>query len=342
MRSRLFQFGQNAPDSREVTNDDRDSKYEVISDYRPYIAGSRNVVVWYGDRVALVLDGEKHPEKRNPKTMSAIVGALDDVFHAFDRVTGRKPKLTAPLNGKIRIEVSSKVGGGLAHHGRLGVGIGDGFFKGLYERYEKGNRTVDQVFFYEIARNYWMADMNPAIDYHTSKGPQDYGWWTVGFNNAMSIFLPMEIESISDMHYFGSDGKRFSDGMEANLNEYLKQPDQYDWDNSWNVPLVPWKERTSVNDLMTGLLVRLHRDHGGIEFIQRLYAEIPRRRPLKSRSDRQGARDNFYEACSIAANKDLHEFFAKDLRWQITPERQRSVAEILKASNLSEKTTGNE
>ena len=299
--------------------------FEIIRDYRAYIAGDREVVAWYGDRVALVLDDEPNPEQRNPETMKAILGALDDVFEAYDRVTGRRPKLTAPLNGRIRIEVSNKVGGGLAHHGRLGVGIGDGFFRGLYERFDKGERTVDQVFFYEIARNYWMSDMNPTIDYHTSKGPLDYGWWTVGFNNAMSIFLPAEIESIDDMYYFGSNGQRFSDGMEANINTYLEQPEKYNWDNSWNVPLVPWKERTSVNDLMTGLLIRLHRDHGGINFIKRLYAEIPKRKPLKSRADRQGARDNFYEASSLAAGKDLYDFYVNDLRWKISTDRRQRV-----------------
>ena len=298
-------------------------KYEVIRDYRPYIAGSGDVVAWYGERVALVLDDDPNPEKRNPKTMAEILGALDDTFDAFDRVTGRRPKLTAPLKGKIRIEVSSKVGGGLAHHGRLGVGIGDGFFKGLYKRFENGERTVDQVFFYEIARNYWMANMNPTIDYHTSKGPRDYGWWTVGFNNAMSIFLPAEIDSIKDMYYFGSDGKKFSDGMEANINTYIQNPKKYNWENSWNVPLLPWKERTSVNDLMTGLLIRLHRDHGGIDFINRLYKEIPKRKPLESRADRQGARNNFYEAASIAARKDLYDFFSNELRWKITVDREQ-------------------
>ncbi len=303
--------------------------FEVIRDYKSYIAGEGEVTVWYGDRTALVLDDEPNPEDRDPKTMAAILNTLDDIFDAYDQVTGRKPKLTAPLKGRIRIEVSRRVGGGLAHHGRLGIGIGDGFFKGLYERFARGERTVDQVLFYEIARNYWMADMNPAIDYHTSKGPADYGWWTVGFNNAMSIFLPQEIDSIDDMYYFGSGGKKFADGMESNLTAYLDAPQEYNWENSWNVPLVPWKERTSVNDLMTGLLVRLHRDHGGIDFIKRLYAEIPKRESLKSRADRQGARDNFYQACSIAAGKDLFDFFSGELRWKITPDRHRQVQKQL-------------
>ncbi len=298
---------------------------EVVENYRRYIAGSGKAVIWYGRRTALVLDEDSSAGARKPETMGRILRALDSIFDAFERVSGRTPKLTAPLNGRARIEVSKAVGGGLAHHGRLGVGIGDGFFEGLYDRFEKGVKTVDQVFFYEIARNYWMPDMNPAIDYHTSKGPRDYGWWTVGFNNAMSIFLPPEIEGIDDMYYFGSGGKDFADGMEANLKAYLAHPEKYNWENSWNVPLVPWKERTSVNDLMTGLLIHLHREHGGIEFIRRLYAEIPKRKSLASRADRQGARDNFYEACSLAAKKDLYDFFTKDLRWELSADRREVV-----------------
>ena len=306
--------------------------YEVIQNYQSYIAGSGEVVVWYGERTALVLDHEENPEQRDPETMRQVLTALDSIFDAFDKVTGRRPELTAPLNGKIRIEVSSDVGGGLAHHGRLGVGIGDGFFRGLYERFERGDKTVDQVFFYEIARNYWMGDMNPSIDYHTSKGPQDYGWWTVGFNNAMSVFLPAEIEAIDGMYYFGRSGQQFSDGMESNLNTYLENPEKYDWENSWNVPLLPWKERTSVNDLMTGLLIRLHRDQGGIDFIQRLYEEIPKRQALDSRANRQGARDNFYEASSLAAEKDLHRFFVEELRWEISTAAQERVQQELRAN----------
>ncbi len=304
--------------------------YEILNDYRAYIAGSGTVVAWYGERTALVLDEDPSPESRDANTMRQILTAFDAIFNAYDRVTGRTPRLTAPLRDRVRIEVSSDVGGGLAHHGRLGVAIGDGFFRGLYQRFQADQHTVDQVFFYEIARNYWMADMNPTIDYHTSKGPQDYGWWTVGFNNAMSIFLPAEIQEIEDMYYFGRGGEQFSNGMEANIKTYIQHPEKYNWSNSWNVPLIPWKERTSVNDLMTGLLIHLHREYGGIAFIRRLYHEIPRRQRLDSRADRQGARDNFCESASLAAQQDLCPFFRKSLRWEISEACQARVNATLK------------
>ncbi|MEQ1751876.1 MAG: hypothetical protein ABL974_20810 [Prosthecobacter sp.] len=296
-----------------------------IRDYQAHIACGNEVTVWLGHRVAVVLDGEK-PEQRDPAIMAKITSALDGIFNAYDKVTGKKPKLTADIKKRIIVEVSDKVGGGLANHGQYGIGIGDGFFNDLYERVKVGTNTYDQVFFYEAARNYWMPDMNPAIDYHTTEGPTDYGWWTVGFNNAMSVVMPRQVQGVTDMVYFGQSGQQFSDSMEANLTEYLSKPEKYNWENSWCVRLVPWKENTSLNDLMTGLLIRLQRENGGIDFMTRLYSEIPKQRPLPtSLSDYQSARDNFYAAASIAAKEDLFVFFTKDLRWQISDKAHQKV-----------------
>lgn len=297
---------------------------QQFRDYKAHIACGKQVTVWFGNRIALVLDGE-NPGQRDPHVMAKITSVLDGIFDAYDKVTGSKPRLTAAIEGRIIIEVSDQVGGGLANHGEFGIGIGDGFFKELYDRVKSGSNTYDQVFFYEIARNYWMEDMNPSIDYHTSAGPDDWGWWTVGFNNAMSVVIPKQVPGIDDMFYFGQNGQAFAAGMESDLNQYLAHPEKYNWENSWCVRIVPWNENTSVNDLMTGLLLRLQREHGGIEFMSALYREIPRQRPLpKDKSDYQAARDNFYSAASIAAKKDLWEFFTRDLRWKISdPARQR-------------------
>ncbi len=300
--------------------------YKTVEGYKRNIAGGDKVSVWLGRRTALVIDGELEPEKRDGEVMTEIVGVFDEVFDAYERITGVKPKATRQFEGRALVEVSDKVGGGLAHHGRLGIAVGDGFFEGLYRRFKGGEKTLDQIYFYEIARNYWPSTFNPRIDYHTSKGVDDYGWWTVGFNNAMSIFLPAEIGGITDMYYFGSGGAKFAAGMERNLTAYLEG--DYSWEEGWCINLVPWAERTSLNDLMTGLLVRLHRDNGGNEFIRKLYREIPKRRELRGRDDYQGARDNFYIAASLAASKDLRAFFA-ELRWEIGKEAKEEVAKAL-------------
>jgi hypothetical protein len=156
----------------------------------------------------------------------------------------------------------------------------------------------------------------------------------VGFNNAMSIFLPSEIDGITDMSYFGSGRKPFSDGMEANLTAYLEG--DYTWEQGWCINLVPWKERTSLNDLMTALLIRLHRDHGGNTFIKNLYREISKLPKLKGRDDHQGARDHFYMAASTAAGKDLREFFT-ELRWNL---REEAIGQV--GTSLAKQATSTE
>jgi hypothetical protein len=81
-----------------------------------------------GERAALVLDGVEDPNTYDSAVMAEIVEVLDDVFNAYDRVTGQSPKAgSRAFDGRATVEVSSKVGGGLAHHGRLGVAVGGWF-----------------------------------------------------------------------------------------------------------------------------------------------------------------------------------------------------------------------
>ena len=142
----------------------------------------------------------------------------------------------------------------------------------------------------------------------------------------MSIFLPAEVSNITDMYYFSSNGKQFSDSMEKNITKYLAG--NYSWKEGWCINLVPWAERTSLNDLMTGLLIQLHRDHGGNKFMKNLYHEIPKLKDLKGRDDYQGARDNFYIASSLAAQKDLFDYYKK-IRWNISQQARDEVIKKL-------------
>ena len=297
-----------------------------LANYQKNIAGGKLVSAWLGQRTALVIDGEKNPEKRDHKIMAELVHTFDKMFKAYEEITGVKPNNYGHFKNLATIEVSDKVGGGLAHHNQLGIAVGTGFFENLYKRWKKGEKTLDQIYFYETARNFWPPEFNRKIDYHTTTGVNDYGWWTVGFNNAMSIFLPAEIPQIKDMYYFGSNGKQFSDGMEKNIIKYIEG--NYSWKEGFCINLVPWAERTSLNDLMTALLIQLHRDYGGNKFIKRLYHEIPKLKDLKGRDDYQGARDNFYIASSLAAKKDLSDYYKK-LRWDISENAKKEVIKKL-------------
>lgn len=300
--------------------------YETITNYQGYIIRNRPVVTaWYGQRIALVVDGEtaEAAAARNPATMAKIVNALDNLFLAYEQVTGFADfPIAQPLDGRITIESSSLIGGGLAHHGVLGIGVGDGYFEGQYNRVNAGNNAYHQVFFYETARNYW-GPLMQKIDYATSNSPDSWGWWTVGFNNAMAALMPNHpIPGISDLSYNGRNAEHFRNGMLGYLNTYLSSP-EYTWDNSWNRDRLPWDQNTSVNDLMTGLLIQLSNDYaaGGTAFLQGMYREVPRVPDLASdHADSAGARDNFYIAASRAAGVDLRDYFTNTLGWDIRPQ----------------------
>lgn len=300
--------------------------YETITNYDGYIIRNRPVVTaWYGQRIALVVDGETADSAaaRDPATMSQIVAALDNLFISYEQVTGFTDfPIARALDGRITIESSSSIGGGLAHHGVLGIGVGDGYFEGQYNRVNSGDNAYHQVFFYETARNYWGPVMQ-KIDYATSNSPDSWGWWTVGFNNAMASLMPRHpIPGITDLSYNGQNGQHFRDGMLGYLSTYLSSPD-YTWENSWNRDRLPWDQNTSVNDLMSGLVIQLSEDYaaGGTAIVQGLYREIPRVPDLATdHSDSAGARDNFYIAASRAAGVDLRSYFTDTLRWEIRPE----------------------
>lgn len=302
---------------------------EAVDDYQPYIAGESTATIWMSERVALIIEGETDTTAHDRATMTKILGWFDEMFRLYDDVAGTEPQLSAGYKGRIRVEVSTKVGGGLAGHGRYNIAVGFGFFTATYDRTLAGGNSFEQIYFYEAARNYWGPKLNPPIDYHTSKGEADWGWWTVGFNNAMACFLSTEMQV--ELYYFGHDHRAFCwDYMHSHFRSYVES-DEYTWENSWNVPRLPWSETTSVNDLMTGTLIDMHDRFGGIDFIARLYRAIQVQPPASSRSAYQEVRDNFYRAASIAARRDLTDYFTTTLKWELSAEARQSVAWVEQA-----------
>jgi autotransporter-associated beta strand protein len=297
--------------------------YETFTDYVPAVAGGPVATAWYGDKVAVIIQGETNPLARNMAAMDRIVHTFDNVITAYDEIVGRTPSHSADLNGHIRFEIPLDIGGGLGGHGTYGIAADDAFFNGLYNRVvanpTASGHAYDQVFFYELARNYWLSDLNPRIDYATSDGPDHWGWWTVGFNNAMSALVTRQpIEGLSDMYYFGNNGAYFSNAMTANVDTYTGSS-AYTWANSWDKDRMPWNTNTSLNDLMSGTVIKLYDAYGGIRVVEGMYREIPKLNALAGwPADDAGARDNFYLAASRAVDTDLRSYFTGTLKWSLS------------------------
>ena len=314
---------------------------QFITNYvSPIVGGTPDTVaVWYGNRVAIVVDPQSSLPSPNFATMTNIAFAFDNLYTAYDQVTGQTP-LTGNylLNGKIRVEFTTYMPQGVAgtasdNSGYYGIAVGNGFMVNsheLYARYNQGITTMDQAMFYESQRDYWTPLFNTRIDYATltqppgRANPNSWGWWTVGFNNAMSVFMSQGvIAGVTNMYYFGKNAQQFAAGMTANLTTYTNNPGLYNFTNSWCTDWVPWSipgNPTSVNDLMTATLIDMYNHYGGLLFLSNLYREIPRSAPVPGwPNDITTACNNFYAAASRAAGTNLISYFTNVLRWPITP-----------------------
>jgi hypothetical protein len=198
---------------------------------------------------------------------------------------------------------------------------GPAFLKGMYDAALQGRSYIDHVYFYESTRNYIFPEVfTEALDYHLEEGPECWGWVNQGFIDVMGCLLAEHIPI--EFYYYGQDRDTFMKNMQNHLTTYVNNPDKYNWFNVWNQKMLPWDSRSSLDNLFAGLLVFLYQNYGGIEFLKRWFSilsTLVHRKPA-SKSDHQGARDNFFLASCYAAQRDLTEQFERLLRWPISDE----------------------
>jgi hypothetical protein len=290
--------------------------------------GSPSATAWYDDKVCVMLEAET-PGDRDPATMDAIVQFFSDLYGEFEQLTGLTslPK-SGPWNGRIVIQVplDNCGAGGLANHGTLGISVGVGLFESQYAKVAQ-NKFL-QVFFYEINRNFWLPSFNDKFDWAMDGNPVNWGWWTVGMNNAqaytMADILGVELE------YFGSGSSSWYTRMVGELDDYIADP-QYDFDFGWRQSLMPWHPTESINDMMSGLIMVSFETWGGRAFLEGFYQwiqspQIPDRSGVFAY---QECRDNVYRVWSMAAGQDLASYFTGTLRWTLSGDAQDWVVATL-------------
>jgi hypothetical protein len=72
------------------------------------------------------------------------------------------------------------------------------------------------------------------------------------------------------------------------------------------------------DNLYSGIISWLFKNHGQVEFLQRWFEAIPLLRPAGGSP--AAARDNFFLAACHAANANLTTYFERDLNWPISAE----------------------
>jgi len=295
---------------------------QIQTDYQFKLAhcvGKKTACAWVGKSVVVMIEGET-ASNRSKNVMDKVLATLSTMQDTFIEISGQSNlPLQSGFQGKPVIEVvlDNCGAGGLAHHGSLGMSTGKGLFNEVYDAAKQNRKAIHQVFLYETARNFYLPKFNKKFDWIMNDEAANWGWWTVGFNNAQAVMIPKLINS--ELLYFGNTVDQFRQGMVSKFEHYLANP-EYNFNNTWRKDRLPWRPQASVNDLMTGMIIYSFEKFGGHSWIKNVYrymnsSEIVNR---TNRNSYQECRDNIYKIWSISANRDLISFFENDLRWTIS------------------------
>ncbi|CAE7266561.1 unnamed protein product [Symbiodinium sp. CCMP2456] len=323
-----------------------------LQNYQKYITGSGHVVVYAGERVALVLPDTARTASFNPdsnqetsEAMELVVSNLQKMLYIYDDVVGMVPTYftgDARLEGRIPMEVNFIDAAGLAKAVKAGCAVGPAFLQGMFEKALERKSVVDHIFFYENFRNYMFPHVyTKVLDYHTYDGELSWGWVNQGIINIIGCLISEDITPPVAFYYFGKDRGEFMSSMEANLMTYVHD-EQYNQENTFMRERLPWRHSSSVDNLYSGLWSFLYRKCGGTEFLKGFFHSLPEllSRAPSSKQDYLTAMENFYIAASIGAKHDLSAFFEGDLRWQIGADALQYVqSKGLAPMSLSATTT---
>lgn len=289
----------------------------------------------------------------------ALLNAFDIVYLAYKDLTDFEPDVSVHPSRKLVIEIpaDNAGAGGLACHAVAGISVGRPLFLNLLRRWKRvifsswpswlptfpqlsdcnavgatieeliygagvpSAASLDQVYYYELCRNFWRPKLNRKIDWACDNEASCWGWWTVGFNNAFAIIIPTLLQS--PLHYFGHDAKRFRHNMVKQIYKYFEFARHHDEPFvAWRSSRLPWDPSESVNDLMTALIVVSFESFGGLSWIRTLFRAfdtVPDVNETEAGTFRfQQCRDNVYTMWCIAAQADLHQFFCEKLKWTIS------------------------
>ncbi len=305
--------------------------------------------------------------------MAIFIDIIDKLILQYESMVGMIPQENSYKNRPIRIEISYINAGGLASHGISGMAAGPAFLRNFYDtciNYLIDNNQlpkIEHIFTYELMRNYIFPNVfTPIMDYRlyeidkstgtnirTKKlNVDEWGWVNQGFVNVTGGLLSVNIEPKILFNYFGYDAEGFWATMEKHLDTYIESGKP--WEEIYMYNRLEWTEdRESLDNLYSGLLIRLWRNYGRFTFLQRMFKAIRnmynrsgnnyRNKPWASdyidnlsydynsviKLNYQTARENFYIASSYGANTDLYDYFVNTLRCPIRNEARTYAINLI-------------
>jgi hypothetical protein len=284
-----------------------------ITEYTTFDGKKVKLTAWTGKHVAILTKSEG----LDPKLMGELCGTFDKIHAFYREATGREPAKAKLHRGLLTMaEVDQTCGAACGYLGATGIELTPGCFTDLYSGYQNGG-TIDQAPPYEFGRNFWFY--SPQLAY---KKPVSDRSVVTGY----AVFMRMAALDAAGAKlgpFRDKSGPEFRRIMESLVDLY-EADTSLNWENTLKVDAAP-KNPLGLNgtDLFASFCLRLTRDHGGLDFVKRLWKAAE---ALPAAKTTQDAVDNFVVAASKAAKKDLGELFAVKWRWPVSEAARKAAA----------------
>ncbi len=284
-------------------------------EYTTFEGAKLRLHAWRGKHVAFLTK----EEGLDAKLMAGLCGTFDKI-HAFYRdATGRDPQKAKHLDGLTTVaEVDQTCGAACGYLGATGIELTTGCFTDLYSGWQRDG-VIDQALPYEFGRNFWFY--SPQLAYQKPVSDRSV---VTGYAVFMRL-MALDAAGAKLGPFRDKSGAEFRQIMESLVDLY-EADKSLTWENTLKTDAAP-KNPLGLNgtDLFASFCLRLARDHGGREFVKRLWhaaGEMPKA------ATTQDAVDNFILAASRAAGKNLAPLFADRWRWPVSPAAREAAAKV--------------
>ena len=265
------------------------------------------MLAWEGENVVFLT---RKGKDYDPERMTAFVKRLDQGWATYAELIGRQPRPNKRVNGKATICAIPKsnlsCGYGCGYVGSTGIEA-SAFYRLDWPSFKKHPDSFQHYYFYEMGRNYFVFGDRHSL-------------FTTGFAVFMR-YVCMDrlkckdldnrtrqtIESCEEIYANSKIG--FYDAF-TNLGAGEKNNRLKDKDGRGISP-------SDQPVMYATAMLKLRRDYGGDQWVNRFYQSLLRCKPVRARSIRSAQTQmfNWLVCASLAAQKDLTPVFAD--RWRM-------------------------
>lgn len=275
---------------------------------------------WTGEEVAFLTTRSD----LDRAVMAQLLARLDDGWHLYAELTGRRPKLFKQLDRKPTMvavpNAEFTCGYGCGYVGATGIEFA-GFYNHDYALLQSNPKAMPHYYFYEIGRNFYTFGERHSLFITGYAVFMRYVCMDVLGCEDADAQTRRTIEAAEAM--FAKSDMSFLRGFTtvAGLDE--KAPRLKNRNGEWITP-------SDQPVLYASAMLKLRREYGGEPWLKRFYAQLAACPEVKPENECAALRQSlcWLVCASCAARKDLSAVFGDRWRMPLTPRTRHALSVI--------------